>query len=91
MRSKKGLSNCQPPNTKHTAGGSRSHPSARGMIPAYKGAPWPPMKETPPHPHTHCSKAGQGRAGLFLHARGLSWKPRAHSEPLLPYLPNLWI
>lgn len=71
-------------------------PARRAGFPPTIG-PWPPMKETgppPPPPPTeltalrvaHCSRARWQPAGLFPHAKGLSWKPGAHSELLLPTL-----
>ena len=72
-------------------------PALRTRFPPTIG-PWPPMKETgsppPPPPPTeltalrvaHCFRARWQTAGLFPHAKGLSWKPGVHSEPLLQTL-----
>ena len=72
-----------------------SHPARRARFPPTIG-PWPPMNETgpPPPPPTeltalrvaHPSRARWQTAGLFPHAKGLSWKPGALSEPLQPTL-----
>lgn len=80
-RCEKRLSHCQPPIT--PAEGSRSHSRAQGRDSCYKHLA---THEGDRPPNTHSSKAGRGPAGFFPHARGLNWRPWAHSDPLLPVL-----